>query len=367
MDAYQTPHLREDVAAFNNIFNLPPLSLRILAPYGVAAWKASDKSQVAWSSETTLDVEWAHAIAPGASITLVEAKSEDDIDLLKALSYAVKNDLGDIISMSFGEAENCMKPQLVRPWHKVLKAAFKKKITVFAATGDNGAAQPSCDGNSWQHAISAPASDPLVTSVGGTTLDADAVTGKYNYEVAWNEPAKKGATGGGFSEVVKQPFYQTPIPATITSSGIAYRGIPDVAYNSSVLGGVITMWSDGPKGLGGVYSFGGTSAGTPQWAAIIALADEYSSRRIGFINAALYWIGKTPDLYRSSFHDTSSGTNTITLSDTKGPKITIQGYNAQQNWDPTTGLGSPIVSELVPLLAKFTLSSGVDLWNYKKK
>jgi subtilase family serine protease len=361
LDAYQAPHLRHDLATFNAYFNLPTFPLSIVTPDGSTAWDASSVLQSSWSGEISLDVEWAHAIAPEASIVLVEAKTEDDSDLISALNYAIDQNLGDVISMSFGEGDNCVKPSLVIPWHEAFEAAFKKNMTLLASSGDSGVAQQSCDGNTWDNYVSSPASDPLVTGVGGTILNADATTGHYRGEIAWEEPTQQGATGGGFSKIIPRPFYQANIPTDSDK-----RGVPDVAYNASVIHGVISIWSDGPKGLDGVYSVGGTSASTPQWAGIIALADQYGHRRVGFINPAIYQIGKTPLLYHSSFHDIVSGTNTITLKSTQQVSSLYHGYNAQTNWDPVTGLGSPIVSRLVPLLSILTIPTGDALWGHKK-
>lgn len=362
LDAYQAPHLHHDLALFDQYFNLPTFPLDIIAPDGSIAWNANSALQSSWSGEISLDVEWAHAIAPEASIALVEAKTEDDANLISALNYAVDKNLGDIISMSFGEGENCVKPSLVAPWHAVFEAAVKKNITLLAASGDSGVAQQSCDSKTWDKDVSAPASDSLVTGIGGTTLDADAETGQYNGEVGWNEPTRQAGSGGGFSQFMARPYYQVQV-----STAADKRGVPDVAYNASTLHGVLSIWSDGPKGLDAVYSVGGTSAGAPQWAAIVALLDQYSQRRVGFINPAIYQIGKTPILYHSSFHDVVLGTNTIDLTTDAKVLNHYRGYKAQTNWDPVTGFGSPIVSKLIPLLAVLTIPSGEDLWGYKGK
>ena len=122
--------------------------------------------------EISLDVVWAHAIAPGANITLVLAKSDADADILSATKYAVDNHLGDVISQSFGENESCMDPSLLAQQHQVFADATMKNITIFASSGDEGAAQGTCDGSSLVQAASTPASDPLVTAVGGTELHA---------------------------------------------------------------------------------------------------------------------------------------------------------------------------------------------------
>lgn len=349
LSAYQSPQLRHDLDIFNTLFNLPSTPLTIVAPHGVPDWDANDKIQTIWSAETALDVEWAHVIAPDAAIVLVESKTDNDDDIVAALHYAVDKNLGDVISMSFGEGENCPTPALSQAWHTVLSAANQKNMTLVAASGDNGAAQASCDNKSWQKMVSMPASDPLVTSVGGTTLNADLVTGAYHSETAWNDTTTQSASGGGFSSTILRPSYQ--INAALPDAG---RGVPDVAYNSSMDRGVLSIWSDGPGGVNGGYLFGGTSAGAPQWSAIVALADQAANKRLGSINPLLYKIGKAPFLYQFSFHDIVAGNNTVNVGSTAtGKKLqTVQGYEAQPGWDAATGWGSPNAGNLVPLLAK---------------
>ncbi|GCE26798.1 hypothetical protein KDA_22820 [Dictyobacter alpinus] len=347
LDAYQSPHLANDLAAFNKLFDLPTPALTVVSPYGVPDWDSNSKTQQAWSAEITLDVEWAHAIAPDAAITVVEAKSENDEDLVPALQYIVDKDLGDIVSMSFGEGENCPKGNWFSAWHAALVAATKKNMTLIAASGDNGGAQQGCDDKSWQKTVSTPASDTLVTSVGGTILDADVVTGAYRGETVWNEPTTQSASGGGFSTAVSRPPYQ--LDAVLPDVG---RGLPDVAYNSSMNRAVLSVWSDGPAGPHGLYLFGGTSAGAPQWAGIIALACQAANKRIGALNPMLYTIGKKPDWYKIAFHDIVSGNNTLDIG-TPGSGIqTFKGYEARPGWDAATGWGSPDVANLIPRLVQ---------------
>ncbi|GER88130.1 hypothetical protein KDW_22920 [Dictyobacter vulcani] len=345
--AFQSPQLRHDLATFDTLFNLPSTPLTIVAPQGVPDWDPNNKTQAIWSAETALDVEWAHVIAPDAGIVVVEGKSDNDNDMVAALQYAVDKNLGDVISMSFGEGENCPKPAWSQAWHAVLSAATQKNMTLIAASGDSGAAQTSCDDKSWQKMVSTPASDPLVTSVGGTTLNADPVTGAYHSETAWNDATTQSASGGGFSSAILRPSYQ--VEAALPDAG---RGVPDVAYNSSMDHGVLCIWSDGPGGSNGVYLFGGTSAGAPQWAAIAILADQAANKRLGSINPLIYKIGKNPLLYQFAFHDIVSGNNTVNLSATSKSPQTVQGYEARPGWDAATGWGSPNAGILVPLLAK---------------
>ena len=310
---------------------------------------------IGWAEEISLDVEWAHAIAPGANIVLDLARSNDDADLLSATKYAVNQGLGDVISQSFGENESCVDSALLKAEHQLFAKATLKHMTLFASSGDEGAAQATCDGSSYVKAASSPASDPLVTSVGGTELHAadycltalgcDPTTnpapGTYQGEVAWNEFDSSIATGGGYSVLYKAPFFQ--LPATRSKQ----RGVPDVSYNAAVLHGVLT-YVDVPGDATGWYLFGGTSAGSPQWSAITAIADQKAGRDLGFINAGLYLYSVLPSRYQSLFHDVTSGNNSVVED------VAVQGFNAGPGWDATTGLGSPRADNLVNFLTRFT-------------
>lgn len=210
-------------------------------------------------------------------------------------------------------------------------------------------------------AASAPASHPLVTAVGGTELhaadyclaalgcdpSAHPAAGTYQGEIAWNEFDSSLGTGGGYSVLYDEPSYQR---GTIHHRG--QRAVPDVAYNAAVLHGVIT-YLDIPGIPAGFYVFGGTSAGSPQWAGIVAIADQKAGRRLGFINRALYHIGQAQHHYAASFHDVTSGNNSVVEYDTNGNPVAIQGFNAAAGWDATTGLGSPIADRLVDYLDRF--------------
>jgi subtilase family serine protease len=347
IDAYQSPTINQDLQTFDTLFGLPNPHFTIIAPDGLTPFDQNDPNQVGWAGEITLDVEWSHAVAPGANIVLVLAKSNQDADILSATRYAIRHNLGDVISQSFGEGETCVDPSLLRQEHALFREATLKGITLFASAGDQGAAQPTCDGNSFFLSVSSPASDPLVTGVGGTQLIADGQTGAYQSESAWNEPQYEAASGGGFSTLYRKPFYQ------FGTAGIGkYRGVPDVAYNAAVDGGVLTVWSSSGLGQNLVFRFGGTSAGSPQWAGITVLADQLGHHRVGFLNPAFYAIGHSW-LYSKAFHDITTGNNTFTGTDANGNSVTINGYQAGKGWDPVTGWGSPRVANLLPLLVRF--------------
>jgi subtilase family serine protease len=348
LDAYQAPNIQADLNRFDQAFGLDDANLDIIAPDGLTPFNSQDSNQVDWSAEISLDVEWAHVVAPAAKIDLVLAKSDMDLDILSALNYSIDNNLGDVISMSFGGNEACTDG--LQLWHEAFKEATSQGITLLASTGDSGAAETSCDGSTFVKEVSYPATDSFITAVGGTELQADPSTGAYQNEVVWNEP--DGSTGGGFSTSVPKPFYQN----SVNSIG-NYRGIPDVSYDSAVAaGGVLVNWSEGSGGAG-FYIFGGTSAGSPQWAGIVALAAQYGKSRLGLLNPTLYSISQQPQ-YAADFHDVTSGDNTVTLVDANNKPVTIQGYDAGQGWNPTTGWGSPQVANLVPYLAN---NNGLNL------
>jgi subtilase family serine protease len=332
IDAFQSPTIQSDLALFDHIWGYPDPTFNIIAPDGLTPFNPADPSQLMWSSEISVDVQWSHAIAPGATIDLVLAKSDLDTDMLRVTKYAIDHNLGDVISQSFGEAEPCASPGLLTQQHALFQSASDKGITLFASTGDFGSAQPTCDGTSLTTGASTPASDPNVTAVGGTHLLADPVSGAYGSESVWSDDF--GATGGGFSTVYRRPGYQAPF-----QSNEKQRGIPDVAYDGDVRGGLIVAFGV-PFGPGAVFVFGGTSAGSPQWAAIVALADQKGGHRLGAINKTLYHIAKS-SAYGQALHD-------VTTGDSSAPGL--PGFSAGPGWDAATGLGSPNAAQLIPLL-----------------
>jgi subtilase family serine protease len=364
VDAFQSLTLMTDLAEFNNFYGLSPdLSFFTqIAPFGLGPPNAD------WAGEITLDVEWAHAIAPGANIVLVLAKSNDDQDILDAVKYAVDHNLGEVISMSFGENESCVDPAILSGYHDVFASATQKGITLFASSGDQGAAQQTCDGNSWEQAASSPASDPLVTAVGGTELHAAGycltvlgcdpstapLRGTYQGEIAWNEGPPYGdyqdafdstlSTGGGFSVLFDEPPFQK---GTAGLHGGKQRAVPDVAYNAAVLHGVLVRMA------GSWFLFGGTSAGSPQWAGITAIANHKAGHRLGFLNSAIYQIGKVNQAYPASFNDIVSGTNSAVEFDATDNPVNVDGFSAGTGWDPTTGTGSPIATSAVDYLIRY--------------
>ncbi|MGH2481397.1 MAG: S53 family peptidase, partial [Ktedonobacteraceae bacterium] len=314
--------------------------------------------------------------APAANIDLVLAKSNSNTDLVSATRFAVENDLGDVISQSFGENESCVSTTNLNDEHAVFAEATRKHITLLASSGDEGAAQQTCDGNSWTQAASWPASDPLVTAVGATELFAafDCNTanpcpanhptpGTYDHEVALNEPPTftpgNFSTGGGFSVRFTRPAYQEGVNAIPASQ----RGVPDIAYSGSINHGVLVACQicDLSSSTIPFFIFGGTSVGSPNWAGLVTLANQLAGRRLGFINTAIYRIGRSQALNHVSDHDITVGNNSVIEPDANGNPVSVTGFNATTGWDAATGWGTPKADVLVPLLVAVTIISYGDV------
>jgi subtilase family serine protease len=339
-----------------------------------------DKS--AWAIEVALDVETSHAIAPDANILLVHTNNAETLgvqgfpNMMKAEDYVVKNHLADIISQSFGSAEEAFgSPQSLLNLRYAFKDAKANNVTVLASTGDDGTSNlrktPVGQGGSFiepDPTVGWPASDPLVTAVGGTYLctDPNATVDQPRTPYAKDNLAAKCATnsgfnpkgvyaevawtfsGGGFSSIFGPQPWQSTLPAGSSFTG-STRGIPDVAFQASSATGGLIYLSLPPDGNGsnvaadttGWYSIGGTSLSCPQWAGIVAIADQLNGKPLGFINPALYELGANPTTYANDFFDVASG-------NTNQEDPAVPGYPSTTGWDAVTGLGTPNAANLVP-------------------
>jgi subtilase family serine protease len=364
IDAFSNPYAASDLKIFDKTFGLPDPVFNQIAPQGAPAFDLADPDQVGWTVESALDTQWAHAIAPSAHIYLIDAKSDSDIDIYNATKWAVDHNIGDVISQSFGEAESCVDPKLDAMQHALFAKAVAKGISLFASSADDGSAQPTCNGESYKKSAASPANDPLVTAVGGTNLVASTVDGAYGYETAWNDAysecgpdATYGCSGGGFSNIYARPAYQVGVAGTSPTR----RGVPDVAYNAGVDGGVlvhpgayIASFGYSPTDPDVFLIVGGTSAGSPQWAGLAALADQAAGHRLGNLNPVLYQIGKTAGLHGKAYHDITLGSNRFGFLNASNKWVTISGYSAGVRWDALTGWGSPKANALIPLLVSLS-------------
>jgi len=348
------PTLRSDVHAFDQLWGLSDPRLNIVAPFGATPFIDEPS---AFAAE---EVEIAHAIAPGAAIDVVQSPGITDNDTtvekqvsewLKPLRYAIDRRLGSVIDDDWGIAgESCFDSAFFRYQHTLFQQARARHITVVAQSGFHGAGSFSCPSPAAPATVVVPVTketsgfnDPLVTTVGGTTLHASVGTGAYQSETTWNEDsAGFGASGGGFSTVFPRPGYQDGIPGI---SG--FRGEPDVAWDEA-----------GEATLPVLFTFNGTltssasTTGGPAWAGLVALFDQYAGRPLGFLNQGLYRILNS-SFYRQAFHDVTTGDNSVTGSDANGNPVPITGYSAGPGWDPVTGVGSPRAAVLAPLLKRY--------------
>ena len=319
IDSFGSPTIANDLATFDAGYGLPdPPSLTVLSPLGTVPFDPNNSDMVGWGFETTLDVEWAHAIAPGANIVLLTSPVSETEgvqgmpEFLSLEKYALDHHLGKIISQSWGATENTLFDPAGRKvfanFESFYQRAASEHVTVFASSGDFGSANVELDGKTFYPfpTVGFPASSPWVTAVGGTSLFAD-TSGKYQSETVWNDgPASAG--GGGISQVFQEPAYQkNNLPASVQATLGGHRGIPDISYNGDPNTTILVYLSFIPN-QAGYYGIGGTSEGSPQWAGIIAIANQRAGHPLGFLNPALYKIGNSSDA-ADAFNDITVGNN----------------------------------------------------------
>ena len=355
IDSSSSPTLQNDLHFYDQLYGLKDPTLNVIAPFGLPPFDPNVYT------ETALDVETAHAVAPDATIDLVVTGDTSAdltaeqffIDLLKPVQYAINHNLGDTISISYGFGESCFDASYFKLQHSIFSAARAKHISVIVSAGDSGAAIASCIGGpngtvTEAQGVSVPASDPLATSIGGTSLNTDAA-GKYIGETTWGNSTEinGGGTGGGFSSLYPRPAYQN----SVTNN--AHRGIPDVAWDADPNTGVPIVLSE--NGGTFIVPVGGTSVGAPAWAGVVALANQKAGKRLGFLNNGIYRILQSTS-YAKAFNDITTGNNSTLTYDATGTEIFVPGYAANTGWDPVTGAGTPKVNGLLGLLAKYVHS-----------
>lgn len=319
IDAFAAPTLPADLDTFDQSTSAQTVGPSLFDQFGPAssfltehAMSSRERVDAGWAQETALDVEWAHAIAPGANILLVQATADTTTALINAVDWARKQTGVSVVSMSWGGGEFRAE--------KTLDSAFTTPaghtpITFVAASGDAGGAP------------SYPAMSPNVLSVGGTTLR---VRGdEYLSETAWS------GSGGGISK------FEPAAEGQAAVTGNSHRAGPDVSYDANPMTGFEVLDSLTFQGDSGWQTFGGTSAGTPQWAGLIALADQ---GRAAAGEATLDGPTQTiPAIYAapsSDFHDVQAG------------RIN-RAIRALAGFDLATGRGSPVANLLINDLVAF--------------
>ena len=321
--------IRKDLAAFDSKFGLPAAKLKVTTTLAGAS------APYLAGTEEVEDTEIVHTIAPGASldVVLVPANAITSAANFTAavtgLLHVAITQHAAVVSISGSHGEHLFTPAQVASLHAALRQAAEHQVTVVASSGDTGVISD----NGPPKQVSLPASDPLVLGAGGTALGASTFTGAYHGEMAWN--ADTDASAGGYSSLFPRPAYQ---------EGVArigrMRGVPDVAADADSTTAMSLLFTRGVP-----LPAQGTSAATPLWAAVIALADQDAGQHLGFVNPAIYAIARGP-AYHRAFHDVTTGDNSVFW-----PTGLFTGYTAGPGWDPVTGWGSPNAQYLVALLA----------------
>ena len=440
VDSFGSPTMQADLDHFSDVYHLPRKNIQFIYPNGLyinpltmpdpknPAHQIPDEGKVGWAEETTLDLEWAHAVAPDAElVNIVTNVNETEgvtglPELFHGIEMAISQYPNAIVSMSFGTGEPTFTGEeasdvLRGSFHQIFARATEAGMTLLAATGDNGTASASLDMQSMMDIVSAdyPASDPLITAVGGTSLEygwkwnPEGTIGDYmdcksnqieekkanpkekvsdcpldffnsektlgsRTESVWKEDWALAAGGGGISTVFEAPDYQDVLPASVKNQLSSHRAIPDLAMNAAINGGVVMYTSFQAPGAdkSPVWSSsGGTSAATPEMAGLVALAGQRASDMmgkpvgIGSLNKILY------SLKADSFNDIVSqafgsakqvviDTNALYFSGlalqifgpTSETPDQVPGYAVTPGYDLATGLGSPVADKLVEEIAQ---------------
>jgi subtilase family serine protease len=359
VDAFGSPTIRQDLKRFDRDFGLPdPPSFKIIQPAGkVPPFDPTDPERAGWAEETSLDVEWAHAIAPGANILLVETPVAETEgvqgfpEIVKAENYVVDHQLGDVISQSFGATEETFpSAQALLRLRSAYKNAAAHQVTVLGSSGDAGPTDFKLNlQDLYTHRVNSwPSTDPLVTSIGGTQLHLDASGNRTAPDNVWNDQAlfdDAVAGGGGRSRIFARPGYQDVVEQVVGD----HRGTPDISMSAAVDGGVLVYlgFTGGDGVTPGYYIFGGTSESSPLFAGIVAIADQYAHKRLGLINPRLYQLGAH---HAPGIVDITIGDNTVTFTQ-HGQTFTVKGFPARPGYDLSTGWGTVDAARFVPELA----------------
>lgn len=344
VDAYDSsegqPLLSSDLDGFVKAAGLARGNVSFLYPVPTSS-DLNRSASSGWGAEDALDLEWARASAPGASVDMVLSPNPS-VGLYESVDWIVAHAAADVISLSWGEPDvgiynafdtpcsdqcNATTDGSYELLHPVLEAAAAEGIGVFAASDDCGAA-----GGTSGVSTDFPASDPYVTGVGGTVLDLTE-SGAYQSETGWSGNASgaespgcvnQGGSGGGYSPYPR-PSWQVAPGLNASRYG---RGVPDVAMDAATYAAVVIDNE--------TAAVGGTSVGTPIWAGLELLADQLAGESLGSLDPSLYAIARGSS-YASDFHEITSGNN---------------GYPAGAGWNPVTGLGTPIAAALLPALSR---------------
>lgn len=369
VDAYGSPTALSDLQTFSTTFGLPKPNLTIFYPSGTPTpSKSMHGVQLGWAEETSLDLQWAHAIAPDANLVLVASNPAETEgvqgfpSMFKGEQFAISQYPGAVISQSFAATEQSFHSAAdaqVAKFDKVYQQAVANRVTVLGSSGDTGTANVDKQLRVFPFpTVNWPSSDPLVTSAGDTWLQSGwtwnptsptdlsfLTTPGSRTEAVWNEPYRAIAGGGGRSVLFSTPAFQSGISSSLLQGS---RGLPDVSWNAAVNGGVLVFTSFSGLRVGW-HIIGGTSAASPQLAGLIALtnqlADSLGKPHVGYLNPLLYKLSASDftDIVPQTF-----GPGAVTLADNSQFGSGIPGMAVTTGYDLATGFGSPKADSFVP-------------------
>ncbi|MFD7644811.1 S8 family serine peptidase [Kitasatospora sp. NPDC059795] len=348
VDSFGSPTIQHDLEMFDKQWGIPDTQVEVVKWGNVPPFDPTNEEHTGWAGETTLDVEYAHAVAPDAHIVLVEtgvAETEGVTglpEMMDAEKSLMQHRDVDVISQSFGATENTFPGfdkgnfKSIESLRYAFKFAAAKDVTVLAASGDNGATDAMENGSDlYPYRVNSfPSADPLVTSVGGTQLTLDNNGNRTAPDKVWHDDY--GAAGGGVSGVFERPWYQTGV-ANVTGN---HRGTPDISMSAAVDGAAWTYESYDPTRVGW-HLTGGTSEATPIFSGIVALADQLAGHRLGQLNPRMYAMAALPPQL--------SGIVDVTAGDNSWDAVT--GYKAVKGYDLASGLGTIDANRFVHAIA----------------
>jgi subtilase family serine protease len=325
---FGSPTIRHDLAVFDRQFHLPDPALRIIPLGDFPPYDPTDIERVEWAAAATQQVQYAHAVAPGARIVLAEVANSDLPALVQGERTLIDSGIGDVIT-TIEVAPESSFPGVAQgddtsllALRGVYQDAAAHHVTMLAPVGNHGTSA------NW------PATDPLVTAVGGAQLYLDDAGHRLRPDTTWNDGFGT-AGGGGVSTVFDRPSYQSGVAGVVG----AHRGVPDITMTASVNGGGWVYTSFGGTGGTGWNIFDGTGEATALFAGIVALSDQTAGHRLGLINPALYRLGGRGG---HGIVDITKGDNTLDG---------VPGSTATRGYDLATGWGTIDAAAFVPSLA----------------
>ncbi|HEV7148383.1 MAG TPA: S53 family peptidase [Pedococcus sp.] len=351
VDSFGSPTIQHDLEGFDKQWGILDTTVEVVKYGNVPPFDPTNPDHVGWAQETTLDVEYAHAIAPDAHIILAEtpvAETEGVTGLPEMMNVEkqlIDQNRVDVVTQSFGATENTFPgvdhgdSSSIQNLRYAFADALLHGTTVLASSGDDGATDAQADGATlYDHpVISWPSSDPLVTSVGGTQLHLDDNGNRISPDVTWNDGY--GAGGGGLSQVFSRPIYQLGVRNVVGN----HRGTPDISMSAAVDGGAWVYYTFVNE-ASPWHIFGGTSEASPIFSGVVALADQAGGRRLGLLNGELYLDGALRPVLgaRTGLVDVTSGDNSF---------ADVTGYPAKTGYDLATGWGTVDVAKFVKAVA----------------